>query len=228
MPGGGFDFRKRRSWIAWGARRQWPPLNPLGSDPAEYIYISSDHVVNPTPTDDCPDPNVQNKIIHSLGADALGLTGAWIPDSGTLGSGSWQTANGAFYVPFNILENTTAYQAFWYNGGTVSGNICVAILSETGTRLITTGSTAQATINVIQTVDWTDTALAPGNYWLGLAVDNTTSQFVLAGGMNKWTSSLCGVKAETSAFPIPSSANLSGHPTVSQMPIFGFYGETIV
>lgn len=42
---GAFNFTKRKSFPAWGARKSFPVINPDASNPKTYVYISRRIVV---------------------------------------------------------------------------------------------------------------------------------------------------------------------------------------
>jgi hypothetical protein len=52
------------------------------------------------------------------------------------------------------------------NGATASGNMDVGIYDYAGTRLVSSGSTAQSGTSAFQDFDITDTLLGPGIFYL--------------------------------------------------------------
>jgi hypothetical protein len=123
---------------------------------------------------------------------------------------AWPTANRALYVPFTISEpGYTATQMFVYNGTAVSGNIDVGIYDVTLARLVSMGSTAQAGTSAIQTFNITDTALPPGRYWMGVAMDNTTGTLFRWG--DQFPSVAAGMFTQASAWSsgMPSTATVA-------------------
>src|SRR5712691_8025610 len=40
----GFDYKRTRPWKGWGAKREWPVLNPSLTDPNTYVYITQEHL----------------------------------------------------------------------------------------------------------------------------------------------------------------------------------------
>jgi len=70
---------------------------------------------------------------------------------------------------------------WWANGATVSGNVEAGVYLDgghkPGAKLITTGSVAQATINVVQFGEITDTVLTPNLYWLYISCSTTSATF---------------------------------------------------
>lgn len=157
----------------------------------------------------------------SLGVQLAALS------NGTATSQTWPTANKALYFPFTLDESTTFTKAFWMNGATVSGNVDIGIYNEAGTKQVSMGSTAQATINSIQEVNIADTTLAAGRYYMALSCDNTTATFYTWLLASALYSKVLGCAEQTSAFALPSPATLAT-PTTSSIPVFGFSIRTLV
>lgn len=127
---------------------------------------------------------------------------------GTGGSAVWPSANRALFFPFYLGARMTATKIAWINGAAVSGNCDAGIYDLAGTRLVSSGSTAQAGTSAIQTVDITDTILSPGTYYMALAVDNTTAAFMRV-GPNALLLAGAGVAQMATAFPLPDPATLA-------------------
>lgn len=126
-------------------------------------------------------------------------------------AGSWPTANLAVFVPVVVGTHITVYQLGWQNAGTLSGNVDAGIYDKSRTKLVSTGSTAQAGANAFQLVDIADTVLPRGVYYLALAVDNLTAQFMFPGGsFQAGNYRGCGCGEQASAFPLPGTATITG------------------
>ena len=91
-------------------------------------------------------------------------------------SAVWPTANTAIYIPIEIAVFTTI-TAILVQVGTQAGNLDVGIYDETGTRLVSLGSTAVAAAGV-QNCNIADTALAPGVYFVAMNCDSATAAFI--------------------------------------------------
>lgn len=126
-----------------------------------------------------------------------------------LGSGSWPSANQAIYIPILIPLPFVIKQFFVLNGGTVSGNLDLGIYDYGLSKKISTGSTAQSGTSTRQLVNVTDTAFPPGRYYLAIAVDNTTAQFLQVNIQAPNPHRMFGVAQQASAFPLPSTATLA-------------------
>jgi hypothetical protein len=121
---------------------------------------------------------------------------------------NWPTANKAYYMPFYIEKPIIIKKIYWINGNAVAGNIDAGIFDfNTGTNIISTGSTAQATASVIQAVTLANPVpLKSGFYYAGLASDTTTNSRIVH--FNYGSVSSCdafGVAQEASAFPLPAT-----------------------
>lgn len=130
----------------------------------------------------------------------------------------WGAANGAYYQPFTIDEHQTITQLAWFNGTAVSGNCDIGVYDWAGTRLVSIGSTAQSGTSTVQAVNIADTALSPGDYYLGMSMDNVTGQ-VFRLSIHHSLCIAAGMKVQaTGAFPLPATATFSD-PTVSFNPV---------
>jgi hypothetical protein len=88
-------------------------------------------------------------------------------------SQNFVTANLAVFIPFWVPAPVVIYSMAWLNGTAVAGNLDCGIYSEAGTRLVSAGSTAQASANAVQVVNVADTTLARGRYYLAFASDTS-------------------------------------------------------
>lgn len=163
--------------------------------------------------------------VHTWSPLSMGLYNA-VNHLAATASATYPTANMALYVPFWLPTPLTAIQMFVFNGATVSGNIDVGIYAADGTRIVSSGSTAQAGTNALQAFDITDTLLGPGNYYLAIAADNTTgTQFRTTFAARHAAGQGCFTQA--SAFALPATATFA---TVSagSIPAFGFSTRAVL
>jgi hypothetical protein len=171
-------------------------------------------------TPNLPDPlvTISPLAVCSLAGQAAG--------SFTIGAVAYPGANTAFFVPFRLSRAVLFKLLFAWNGAAVSGNIDVGIYSRDGTRLVSSGSTAQAGTSVIQTFDVTDTLIGPGVFYLAIAMDNGTGQitrFVPGLAVGR----LLGMAQMATAFPLPATATLAVF-TTNFAPIIGATTRTVV
>lgn len=115
----------------------------------------------------------------------------------------WPGANLAIYMPMRLPVSYAMVRAYVVNGGAVSGNFDIGIYNQDFTKVISSGSTAQAGVNATQYVTLS-TTLAAGSYYLCLAFDNGTAQVFAAGGMPANTSRLMGILQQAAAFVLPN------------------------
>ena len=144
----------------------------------------------------------------------------------TAASAVYPTANLALFIPFWLGTSHTAVQLFCWNGATVSGNIDVGIYAADGTKLVSSGSTAQAGVNVLQAFDIADTVLGPGNYYLAVAMDNTTGTLFRLNIANRTVSGF-GCLQQASAFALPAVATFAAY-TTSYQPVIGFSTRAVL
>jgi hypothetical protein len=145
--------------------------------------------------------------------------------NGAPGSATWPAANRAIYVPLRVATPTVFSQAWLKNGSAVSGNVDIGIYSADGTRLVSTGSTAQSGTNAYQTIDMTDTLVGRGLYYIALSIDNTTAT-TFRRNLDAASMRGVGVAQEASASPLPASATFAAVVS-AYMPEFGVLGRTV-
>lgn len=135
--------------------------------------------------------------------DAVAMSG-----NGMTASGAWPAANLAIYIPFVLSRPTVVRRIGWFNGATASGNVDAGIYDYAKARVVSTGSTAQAGVSAVQSVDIADTALAPGQYWMGLALSSATGTVFRTAGTNMlWWA--FGLQQQASALPLPATATFA-------------------
>ena len=122
-------------------------------------------------------------------------------------SAVYTLANYAIFVPFIAETWFTVYHLGWYNGTVVSGNVDCGIYNQYGTRLVSTGSTAQAGVSGLQIVNITDLAVSPGYYYMAFAMDNITGT-VFRGTPALAMNEANDVREVTTGFPLPSTATM--------------------
>lgn len=160
-------------------------------------------------------------VVGPASYEALGPTVAMMGGGGPV-SAVWPTANTAFFYEFSVSKPITAVKLWLINGSTASGNFDIGIYRDDGTRLVSSGSTAQAGTTVMQIVDTTDLALQPGvKYYMGLAMDGTTgtTRCLNAAGAGKFAA--MGMAQMASAFPLPSTVTFA-LMTNAYLPYFGY------
>lgn len=135
-------------------------------------------------------------------------------------SAVWPTANRAIYVPFTLDVGVLVTQMFTHNGAAAADNIDIGIFNSAGTKLVSSGSTAQSGTNTLQIFDVTDTPIGPGYFFMGLAMDGTTGTIFRAAPGSHVLASY-GIKTETSAFALPATATFS-NAAVAYLPYFGW------
>lgn len=136
----------------------------------------------------------------------------------TFGSAVWPAANRALFYPFSVSEAALAVRLYCVNGSAVSGNVDLGIYDAAGTRLTSTGSTAQAGINLIQSIDCTDVWLLPHTiYYAAMAMDNVTGTTI------RWSGAAArgiGMFQQSTAFALPATATFARDAS-NYVPAFG-------
>lgn len=171
-----------------------------------------------------PMPTMMPWSVDSIGV-RMGAIAGGVVDVSTV----WSAANRALFIPFALGKPATITRIFWFNGATVSGNVDCGVYDAAGTRLISSGSTAQAGTTAIQSVDVTDTLIGPGQYYLALAMDNVTGTIRIRTLGNVVLSKSVGMAAMETAFPLPTTVTLITTP-VDSIPSCGviFSPRTVI
>jgi len=137
--------------------------------------------------------------------DALALVGA------TSAAYVWPVANQACYVPVSIPFYFPVKHVWWANGSVVTANMDFGIYTLDGTRLYSTGSTAQSGASAVQRVaPATPFLLTPGSYYFALACSLATA--ANAFGISTVTTNegrLTGCLQQATALPLPAAATFA-------------------
>lgn len=155
-------------------------------------------------------------------------TGFNITGGTQIASAGWPANNRALYLAFELDRPMIATQMYVYNGSSATaGNWDIGIYAADGTRLVSSGSTAQTGSNAPQTFNITDTLLDRGAFWLGIAASSTsTTVYRFNGGAaNDWL--IWGGMQEASALPLPATATFAVN-TTQFIPICGFTGGSVL
>jgi hypothetical protein len=143
-------------------------------------------------------------------------------------SGAWPAANLAIFLPFHTSAPFPIQQVGWINGATVSGNVDMGVYDAAGTRLGSIGSTAQAGVSVLQLAALSLT-LDPGHYNMGFTCDNTTATItrISLGPSSFAFGTAYQVQAQTSAFPLPSTATLANPTSNLIIPAVALFAQAV-
>ena len=136
-----------------------------------------------------------------LAVGMSGGTGIFSP----IASAVWPAANRTLYFPFELEQPMLVEQFQWHNGSTVNGNVDMGIYTESGVRLVSTGSTVQAGVSAAQLVDVSDTLLDRGVFYCALAHSSATST-VLRAAVGSASDYLLWGALQQDIFPLPATA----------------------
>ena len=137
---------------------------------------------------------------------------------------TWQTANSGLFYGLTLTTETTFGTAWVSNGTVASGSLDIALYGATFSRVASTGSSlmsgTEGTQNIALSSSYT---AAPGNYWIALAVNNTSATFNV---MSPGGSGLMDAYKyyQTSVFPLPATAAPVTSSGISQrVYVFGLH-----
>jgi hypothetical protein len=141
-------------------------------------------------------------------------------------STAWATANLARVVPFVVPKPALVRKMFWANGATVAGNVDVGIYDESGSRVVSMGSVAQAGVSVLQEVDIADVTLGVGRYYMALAASSAAATFLASAPPLQLCKGM-GCAQQAAAFPLPASATPAPF-SAAVLPYFGLSLRSLV
>lgn len=173
---------------------------------------------------DWPDTGqAPSRVIHPWSDESLGVLAGRLSSTAATAI-VVPAANLSWYVPFVLTVPFTVRQLFWFNGSVTAGNVDCGIAAEDGTRIVSTGSTAQSGTNTMQKPTTTVTVLDPGCYYMGLSWSDATARFFAATSSAAiWQT--CGC-AQESAGPALSAKWTPTTIASAFMPVFGFADST--
>ncbi len=135
-------------------------------------------------------------------------------------------ANRARFVPFRLSSNFVVANAFMFNGSAVAGNIDIGVYDAAGTKLGSTGSTAQSGTDQIQTIALS-LVLSPGLFYLAMMNDNATCTCHISNWAVAAYVKMYGTAIQDVAFPLPATATFATNPGSSLL-LFGITGRSVV
>jgi hypothetical protein len=137
----------------------------------------------------------------------------------SVASATWPSANLLIGYPFRIFSPTLITKLWVANGATASGNLDLGIYDERGTKIVSSGSTAQSGANVLQAPDITDTWLGPGDYYCCCAMNGTTGTTLTTTWGHLSQGYALGQVQMVTAFPLPATATFV--VAFNSQPLFG-------
>lgn len=166
-------------------------------------------------------------LISSFGRYATGVPLA------SAASATWSLAKRVIYVPVYLPQSMTATLLWWLNGATVGTDTVEAGIYNSAaglptTKIVSSGTgVTSAGANIVQSIDITDTFLAPGLYFLALTASGTTTTIWRFAPSNALLKGF-GLAAETTGtFGCPSTATPTSSGLVA-VPMFGFATVTTI
>lgn len=166
--------------------------------------------------------------IHTTHPLALGGFSSCYNAVATTSVSTAATANRALYVPFTVPSTIIAQNCFFYCGATSANtnHWDFGIYTDSGVRLTSLGSTAQSgSTQVLNTAALTATELAPGQYYMALALDSTDTYRATIGG-SALIPPLAGVQTQSTAFALPATSTMTSG--TSDIPLIGFTTQALI
>lgn len=167
---------------------------------------------------------VNTYSLESLGLEILGQSLSF--GASDFSSAAWPGANRALFVPFVLTKPVIIVKAFCYNGTVANTNMDIGIYDFHGTKLVSSGSVAQAGTSVLQEFDLTDTKLGPGKFYMALAIESVTGTTFRVNPTTLELGSF-GVWQMAAAFPLPATA-VFAEPASAYLPFIGITTRILV
>lgn len=165
---------------------------------------------------------------HLFTVTTIGAFGAFPGASGTFNSVAFPTAKKVLYVPIRIPMPLLVTQLFTLNGATASGNIDVGLYTLDGTKLVSSGSTAQAGTTQKQLFNVTDFVLGRGTYYMAVSLDNTTGTITRVSIVNVFAIQAAGCLTETTgSFGLPATASFASYVD-AMVPVAGLLAQSVM
>lgn len=144
------------------------------------------------------------------------------------GSAAWPTQYKAIYVPIRVKKRMVIVKLGIANGATASDNLDLGLYDAVGTRLVSTGSTAQSGTTTEQVIDVTDTTIGPGLYYLAACFSGTTGTVFRLSHAAPYYLSI-GVLSETlGSVTLPATATWTADQALAYYPVvFALTGTTV-
>ena len=201
-----FRIRKRIEFIPFGLGAEWPPVAPIREDPTQYELTNISNVIEVVTTTSV---GLLTPNIIAMGCDSMVGVELGADGGGAGGSLAWPAANRAIFIPLMIQQNITIYKLYTVNGSAAGGNVDVGIYSKAGSKLVSSGATAQAGTSALQKFDITDTALTPGQYYFALSCDSTTPTFTRLAPAVADVLSMFGCQQDAAGYTLPATASFA-------------------
>jgi hypothetical protein len=143
-------------------------------------------------------------------------------------SGLWPAANLAIFVPLTLPFAYPVKRVWWANGSPAGHNVDLGIYNIDGTRLFSTGLTAQSGASSVQYVTPSpDFILSPGRYFLALAYDSTAGQIIRVSTATVTNWRMAGFLQANTSMPLPASVSASWIAFAqTYVPVFGLTLDT--
>lgn len=142
-------------------------------------------------------------------------------------SATWSTTKFAMYCPIMAQAPMSITAFFVVNGASTSGNFEIGLYAADGTKLSSTGSTAQSGTNTYQSVSVTPFNIGAGLYFLAVTFDNTTATVRSEAVGAQLLRSLGFLEQDLSgSWALPATATFAA-ASMSVVPLAGMTGTII-
>ncbi len=179
---------------------------------------------------DFPSARYELPIISSYGACGAAFSVAIFNSVITAGGGAalWPSANLALYFPFRLSAPYVMRTMWWANGTAVAGSVDAGIYGRDGTKLYSTGLTAQAGTSTVQSVSLaTPLCLQPDMYYMAMNSSAGSATFNRTAYGVEQSKSGGFAQQAVGAVTLPATASMAAIATAYQ-PLFGIASATVI
>jgi hypothetical protein len=153
----------------------------------------------------------QGRLRHEVSIPANYLWPTKVDGNNSL---TYPTANLALYTPVSVYNRILVTHVWWINGNTAgTDSIDVGLYDRTGVRLTSGGGTLASGTNVLQETAVTNVLISPGNYFVGIACNGTTTTFRSNNTLLARELGAFGMLQQASAYPLPATATFAAMAT---------------
>jgi hypothetical protein len=142
---------------------------------------------------------------------------------------AWPAANLGIILPMMLPEPFLVAVIAGENGATLGSNIDVTWWNrDLTTKLVTTGSVAQAGASAMQTVNVTDTTIPAGESFITFVASGTAGLFRTLALSTARNPQMAGIRQFSGAVPVGASVTPAQASTATVLPIVTFSSMSVL
>lgn len=136
--------------------------------------------------------------------------------------------NRAIFIPFRLPKTIIVQNMFVINGATIAGSFDLGIYTLDGTKLVSTGLTAQTGASVVQSIAITPAQLGPGLFYMAIVSNSLTSTFLQQDFVSIAFLKAMGLAQMSAALPLPATVTFATISVAIRIPLVGLTARAFV